>query len=112
MQVMIKPLSVNDAWQGRRFKTPAYRQYERDLLMVLPPYTIPKGELLAIYEFGLSSKLCDWDNPVKPFQDVLQQKYQFDDRRIVDAWVRKRLVSKGEEYVDFELLPVAAGRMQ
>lgn len=101
--VPIKPLTVNRAWQGKRFKTPEYKRFERDLLMLLPRMTIPDGELRAEYEFGVSSPLCDWDNPIKPMQDVLQKKYGFDDRRIVEAVVRKVLVSKGKEYIKFKI---------
>ena len=36
MRIKIKPLSVNDAWQGRRFKTDNYKKYERDLMLILP----------------------------------------------------------------------------
>jgi len=30
IEIPIKPLTVNKAWQGRRFKTPAYKQYEKN----------------------------------------------------------------------------------
>ena len=103
--IAIKPLSVNQAWQGRRFKTPAYLAFEKALLLLLPQeIAIPEGDLAVMYEFGLSSKQADWDNPVKPFQDVLQKKYGFDDRRIVEATVRKQLVSKGSEYIQFSIV--------
>ena len=102
--VNIKPLSVNEAWQGRRFKTPKYKQYERDLLLILPKAVeIPEGLLVAHYEFGVSNSASDWDNGVKPFQDVLQKRYGFDDRRIYRAIVDKVKVKKGQEYVKFRL---------
>jgi len=101
--VPIKPLSVNRAWQGRRYKTDAYKSFERELLLLLPRITIPEtGELRAEYEFGMSSQ-SDWDNPVKPVQDVLQKKYGFDDRRIMEASVRKVAVAKGQEYIKFRI---------
>lgn len=102
IRVAIKPLSVNAAWQGRRFKTTEYKIYERELLLRLPKgVAIPAGPLSVVYEFGLSNLLSDWDNPVKPLQDVLQKKYDFDDRHIVKATVEKVKVPKGEEYVKF-----------
>lgn len=103
--INIKPLSVNQAWQGRRFKTPAYKKFERDVLFMLPFFTIPDGEIMAVYEFGFSNKASDWDNPVKPIQDILQKKYGFDDNRIVEARVFKKIVSKGDEYFRFMFLP-------
>ncbi len=102
--VMIKPLSVNQAWQGKRFKTPKYKSYEKELLLKLKKIDVPEGKLKLIITFGLSSKLSDWDNPVKPFQDVLQKKFGFDDRRIYRAEINKVDVSKGSEFIEFEIL--------
>ena len=36
MRINLKPLSVNQAWMGRKFKTPAYKKYEADMLILLP----------------------------------------------------------------------------
>jgi len=103
IQIHIKPLSVNDAWQGKRFKTPAYKAYEQELLLRLPNYEVPaEGDLEVLYEFGLNT-LADWDNPVKPLQDVLQKKYGFDDRRIMRASVIKNVVKKGDGYINFSI---------
>ncbi|NCC70881.1 RusA family crossover junction endodeoxyribonuclease [bacterium] len=99
----IKPLSVNKAWQGKRFKTKDYKVYEQELLLILPKYNIPKGNLEIIYEVGYSNKLSDIDNFVKPFQDILQKKYNFDDNRIYKMIVEKKIVKKGEEYIKFEI---------
>lgn len=103
MRVDIKPMSVNQAWQGKRFKTPLYKSYEAELYLKLPKMVIPDGDLSVVYTFGVSSPLSDWDNPIKPFQDVLQKKYDFDDRRIMSAIVEKVLVKKGQEFVEFEI---------
>lgn len=61
-----------------------------------PPYELQ-------LRFGLSSPLADWDNGVKPFQDVLQKKFGFNDKDIVRAVVEKVLVKKGEEYISFSI---------
>ena len=105
-KVRIKPLSVNQCWQGKRFKTPKYKDYEEELLWILPPLDIPNVPLSVFYRFGVSSKLSDWDNPIKPFQDIMQKKYGFDDRNIFQATVEKVLVKKGEEFIEFELKPI------
>lgn len=101
IRVDIKPLSVNEAWQGKRFKTPKYSKYERDLLFLLPKISLPPPPYRITFEFGLSSKLADWDNPVKPTQDVMQKKYGFDDKHIIEARVTKKLTPKGQEYFKF-----------
>lgn len=103
VKVVIKPLSVNRVWQGRRFKTKDYKEYEEILLAKLPDIEIPIGRLVAEYEFGLSNVLSDWDNPVKPLQDILQKRYNFNDLRIDEAHVYKKKVNKGEEYIKFKL---------
>jgi len=107
IQLHIKPLSVNEAWQGRRFKTKKYKAYEKELMLLLPnSYEIPEGDLHVTYEFGLS-KMADWDNPVKPLQDILQKKYKFDDRRIIKAEVVKHVVKNAEGYFNFEIRGIA-----
>jgi len=40
IRLNIKPLSVNQAWQGRRFKTHKYHVFERAVLLMLPNITI------------------------------------------------------------------------
>lgn len=100
----MKPITVNHAWKGRRFKTPYYLAFEKELLLRLPPLEIPEGNLVVSYEFGVSNKGFDYDNAIKPFQDVLQKKYGFNDSRIYEAIIRKRLVKKGNEYIKFAIM--------
>jgi len=99
--VFIKPLSVNQCWRGRRFKTPAYKEYEKKLLGLLPEdlYVSSNGKLVIYITFGFSSKMSDYDNAIKAFQDVLQKKYSFDDNRIYEAHIYKDIVEKGSEYI-------------
>ena len=92
---------------GRRFKTQAYKKYEADLLEILPELSIPKGPLEVVYIFGVSNSVSDWDNPIKPFQDVLQKRYDFNDSAIYKATVHKIKVAKGAEFIKFEILPYA-----
>lgn len=103
IRVDIKPLSVNECWQGKRFKTPKYKAYEKHTLLLLPPLRLPPPPYSIHFEFGLSSPLADWDNPVKPLQDILQKKYGFNDKDIVRAVVDKVKVSKGREYFKFKI---------
>ena len=106
----IKPLSVNQSWQGKRFKTPAYKKYERDILLMLPKRELPKGmpdgKFKLFLTFGLSSKNADVDNPVKCFIDCLQKKYGFNDRMIYSIALNKVDVKKGDEFIDWDLLPL------
>lgn len=101
-----KPLSVNECWQGKRFKTPKYEQYERDMLYLLPRITLPAPPYELHLEFGFSNAASDWDNPVKPFQDILQKKYGFNDKDVMKAVVTKKIVEKGFEYTAFKIMPL------
>jgi len=104
MKIEIKPLSVNQCWQGKRFKTPNYKKFEKEVLLLLPNnYKVPLGDLKITLKWGFSSKLSDWDNPIKPFQDILQKKYDFNDSRIFKATVEKEIVKKGDEYIEFNI---------
>ncbi|PCI54204.1 MAG: hypothetical protein COB36_10970 [Alphaproteobacteria bacterium] len=103
MRLDIKPLSVNQVWRGRRFKTDKYKKYERDILTILPRIEIPDGFLEIRLTFGFSSKASDFDNPVKPFVDCLQKKYDFNDNRIKRAVIDVIHVVKGKEFIDFEI---------
>lgn len=103
MRINIKPLSINEAWQGKRFKTKKYKRYEMDLLLILPKLVIPEGKLKVYLRFGFSSELSDADNPVKCFIDVLQKKYKFNDNKIHKYDIEKFDVEKGSEYIEFIL---------
>ena len=104
MRVNIKALSVNKCWQGKRFKTPEYKKYEKILMLILPNnFVIPKGKFHLDVIFGLSSKLNDIDNGLKPFIDILQKKYGFNDRDIYKLTVEKIIVKKGTEFIDFKI---------
>lgn len=99
----IKPLSVNDAWQGRRFKTDQYKVYEKTVFYSLPNLKIPKPPYSIYFEFGFSSGGSDFDNPIKPIQDILQKRYDFNDNDIIEAYIKKIKVKKGEEYFKVKL---------
>ena len=106
VKLKIKPLSVNQAWMGQRFKTQTYKDYEMIVIHSLPPMVIPEGKLRIEIEFGFSNQASDFDNPVKPFVDCLQKKYCFNDRQIYQALITKVIVKKGEEYIRFQIVPL------
>lgn len=99
----IKPLSVNKAWQGRRFKTEEYKQYEKTVLLMLPNLFIPDDDLHVSIEFGFSNNASDLDNPVKLFVDILQKKYGFNDSRIHQYSLKKKKTIKGADYIMFDI---------
>ena len=107
MKIEIKPLSVNQCFQGRRFKNKKYKSYEKELLLLLPKVKIDfKRDLRVDLTFGFSSTLSDIDNPLKPLLDVLQKKYGFDDKQIQELNVKKEIVKKGKEFIKFKISKV------
>ena len=103
MRLNIKPLSVNQAWQGRRFKTKKYNKYIADVLSILQTVKIPDGYLQLNLVFGFSSAASDFDNPVKCFVDCLQKKYGFNDKMIKRCIIDIEKVKKGDEFIDWTL---------
>lgn len=104
MIINIKPLSVNRAWKGKRFKTNEYKSYAKSLYMLLPKIKIDfKKDLKVDVLFGFSSKASDIDNPLKPLIDVLQYKYKFNDNQIQELNVKKTIVKKGKEFIEFKI---------
>ena len=99
----IKPLSINLCWQGKRFKTDSYKAYERVLLSVLPDVELPDPPYEIYFKFGFSSPLSDWDNPIKPLQDVIQKRYGFNDKLIKRAIVDVVDVKRGGEFFEFKI---------
>lgn len=103
VKVLVAPLSVNAAFQGRRYKTPTYKEFEKKSLMRMPLFKLPNPPFKIEYEFGFSSKLSDLGNPEKLCTDTLCMKYGFDDRDIYEINLKKVIVPKGQEYWKFKI---------
>lgn len=102
-KIKIKPLSVNQCWQGKRYKTNEYKVYEREMLFRLPVLRLPDSERLCLHILvGYSNKQADIDNILKPMLDILQKKYRFNDNQIYRLLVEKFIVLKGEEFISFK----------
>lgn len=103
MKIWIKPLSVNEAFRGRRFKTKKYIEFQQEMLLKLPKIDIPKGKLEIRYKIGFSSKGSDLDNALKQLNDCLQKKYKFNDNLIYKIIAEKEIVKKGQEFIEFKI---------
>ncbi len=107
-KISIKPLSVNDAWKGQRFKTEKHKWYETQLMFLLSSSDefrdLKKEEKLAVeLYFGFSSHSSDWDNGIKQLMDVISKKYGFNDNKVFKGLIEKEIVKKGDEYVSFKV---------
>jgi Holliday junction resolvase RusA-like endonuclease len=102
--IQIKPLSVNKCWQGRRFKTRDYLTYEKEVLLKLKKDKMPESKPYKLYLVaGLSNSNADLDNICKPILDLLQKKYNFNDRDVSEIHMKKNKVEKGKEYVYIQI---------
>jgi Holliday junction resolvase RusA-like endonuclease len=103
-KLKIKPFSINDAWKGRRYKTKEYKRYWNDVLLALPKtYNLPEPPFEIYFKFGYSSASSDWDNCIKTTQDILAEKYRFNDKLIKRGIVDVEMVKKGQEFFEFEI---------
>jgi len=103
IEIPIKPLSVNEAFKGRRFKTDKYDAFIYEMLLRLPKITLPKAPYSIDIVLGYSSRASDIDNGLKSLLDCLVKKYGFDDREIYQMNVKKEIVKKGSEFIKFEI---------
>lgn len=99
----LKPISVNEAYRGRRYSTQKLKDYKNQIALLAPKIKVPEGKLVVRYIFGVSSKGSDGDNLIKALQDALAEKYGFNDNRIYAWYIEKEDVKKGEEYIDFTI---------
>ena len=102
-KVNIRPLSVNEGYTGRRWKTEEHRVWHRSVLFLLPKMVMPPPPYEVYLKFGFSSKTSDFDNCVKFFIDCLSDKHKFNDKLIRRAVIDVDIVPKGKEYIEFSL---------
>lgn len=104
--VDLKPLSVNEAWKGRSFKTNTYKDFENDLLWLLPKNIKPiEGRVEVRFRFHMKNhKLADWDNPIKPLQDVLVKSGIISDDRNIYVGMAQKVVGE-RDYFEVMVIP-------
>jgi len=92
-QIPIHALSVNKAFQGRRFKTNLYKCYEQETLILLPKKEMVTGWVEVWYTFGMTAKtfgISDTGNMEKLLSDIIVRKgYIEDDRKILKMHLEK-----------------------
>ena len=101
----IKPLSINAAFQGRRFKTKECNAYCKALALMLPNTRVESEYYELHFRFYLKNfAMTDEDNCIKVLQDCMVKKGIIsDDRRIIKHVIEK-FPSK-TDYVEYEVLP-------
>lgn len=96
--VNIKPLSINKAFQGRRFKTKEYKEYEKEFLVLLPERKKMEGKVGINLTFFLHHpQQSDVDNFLKLILDILQKKeYIKNDNNVYYLQAQKLKIERHE----------------
>lgn len=100
LNLKVKPLSINAAYSGRRFKTEGYRDFSDEVLYLLPRrFEKICGELSMKYIFHVKNyEKSDVDNMVKTIQDLLvQSEIIADDKHIKEIYCRKEKVEDSKD---------------
>lgn len=101
-RVNIRPLSVNEAYKGRRFDTDKKKAFVNSLLWMLPKKVDTFDKMQINIKLGFKSGASDIDNHIKAFLDCLQKKYKFNDNRVYRMVLDKEVVK--EPFIEFEIL--------
>lgn len=99
-----KPQSANRMFYRAKQLTVQYRQWREaiyeDINMERKWPFKADDKLEFNVKIGVSSKLFDVDNAIKPLLDTFQYMFDFNDRMVFKVIIEKEWVKKGEEYFD------------
>ena len=102
--IPLKAISVNKVWQGKRFKTKDYEQFEEDCFKLIRKQKMIKGEVQINYKFFIKSyALTDVDNLIKPIQDIIVKCGFIEDDRKVKYLTAEKFKSK-EERIEINIV--------
>lgn len=116
-RIDIKPLSANEAYapkavrQGTRvyattYKTVKYQTYEQAVRKHLKNIEFDLGavgQLVLCVKVYYATAASDLDNCIKPFLDILQRYYGFNDNRVYLIQAKKEVAGKGKAAIEFYL---------
>jgi len=105
MIIKISPISVNRCWQGRRFKTKEYKDFEEEALWKLKNCKDRHtGFVFVVVNFYVKNFLmADENNYLKPFFDILTKSKIIKDDRFVIGHTSKKIKvnNKEDEHIEF-----------
>ena len=93
-------------------KTKDYLDYQNEIRDELMGVEWPfKDNPVSFHiSVGLSSRLADLDNVMKPFFDTIQMTYdEFNDKKVYHIEAVKEIVKKGEEFIHFNVSLYSTG---
>jgi Holliday junction resolvase RusA-like endonuclease len=95
LEIPYKPLSVNEAFMGRRFNTKKKTEYEKAVSSHIRNWRL--DDVIAPYEIHFRfyiPKAQDYDNCIKCTQDILMEHFNINDKDIYKAVIEKIPVKK------------------
>jgi len=101
MRLDIKPLSVNKAFQGRRFKSPEYKSYEEECLWLLKGNEKVSGWVEVTYHFHIKNfKRVDVGNYEKLISDIIVKAGLIDDDRFIKKMTLEKHQIEKDEWIE------------
>ena len=99
--IQAKPLSVNELWRGRKWKTKKYEAYEKEIASLLPARKTIQGKFRICIKFLIqNANRIDLDNMIKPLVDIMQKKgYFIDDRNLTHLTAEKEKSNNNLIYI-------------
>ncbi len=104
IEIPVRAISVNAVWQGRRFKTKEYKDYEQDTLWFLNKMGRVNGMVQIDYKFFFAGRMLDTDNGIKPIQDILVKAGIIQNDSMVMRITAEKFRAK-ENKIVIEILP-------
>ena len=102
----LKPISVNEAYKGRKWMTDKHREFKKVAAILLSRMDFPKLKekepFYIIYHFYTDASV-DIDNMVKVVQDCITQCLGTDDRYIYGLYIEKHKIKRGNERIEFNI---------
>ena len=90
--IKIKPVSINQAYQGRRFKNTLHKEYEKELLWKLKKGGKIEGKYRMELDFHFKTTKSDVSNYIKLLEDaIVKAGLVEDDRFCYELIARKHI---------------------
>lgn len=106
-KIYLKPISINDAFKGRRFKTALHKQYESDLRWYLCMPKIKRQKVSGWYSIKFkfyikNYSMSDLSNLIKVTEDCIVKAGLVDDDRFCKKMELEKFKSDSD-YFTFEI---------
>ena len=105
-QINTKPLSQNQAWKGKVYKSKAYKDYEQIIKVHLMTFKLPRirpnTPFYLFLEFG-TPRYQDCSNSIKLAEDIICRHLGVNDNYVMAIFSRKVITKKQDSYIRFNI---------